>query len=94
MKTYIASVRDKETKQIQLIEREYKNMAEFKTDLYANGYSVRFITTPEKFDEACENWYQACQKSSAIHKMRYESDKRFAEKAGMTVKEYRDWLKK
>ena len=93
MKTYIASVRDKETRKIQIIEAEYKNAAAFREDLYGNGYSVRFITTPEKFDEACENWYWACEKSKTIHKLIYASDKKEAERFGMTVKELREWRK-
>ena len=93
MKTYIASVRDKETKKIQIIEGEYKNIASFREILYGNGYSVRFITTPEKFDEACENWYWACEKSKTIHKLIYASHKEEAKKMGMTVKEFETWLK-
>ena len=58
MKKYIASVRDKETKQLMLIEREYNRKADFERDLRANGYAVRFITTEDKFDEACEKWYE------------------------------------
>ena len=75
MKTYIASVRDRETKEIKIITAEYKNATAFRTDLYGNGYSIRFITTPDKFDEACENYYWACEKTKAIHKAQYESVK-------------------
>lgn len=93
MKHYIASVRDKETKKIVIIERDYPNVAAFKSDLYGNGYSVRFITTPDKFDEACEKWNTYCEISKATKKEIYASDKRHAENLGMTVAEYRNWLK-
>jgi hypothetical protein len=58
MKKYIASVRDKETKKLMLIEREYDRKADFESDLRCNGYAIRFITTPDKFDEACEKWHE------------------------------------
>lgn len=93
MKTYIASVRDKETKKIQIIEDEYPSATAFRSDLYGNGYSVRFITTPDKFDEACEKWHDACERSNAVHKRIYASDKKHAENLGMTVAEYRRWCK-
>ena len=93
MKTYIASVRDKRTKKIEIIEREYPSAAAFRSDLYSNGYSVRFITTPDKFDEACEKWNDACERSNAVHKCIYACHKKRAEELGMTVAEYRTWLK-
>lgn len=93
MKTYIASVRDKETKKIVIIEREYPNAAAFRSDLHGNGYSIRFITTPDKFDEACEKWNNYCEMSNFIKKEIYAADKRQAERMGMTVTEYRAWLK-
>lgn len=54
MKKYIASVKDKETKEIVVIEREYPTKKAFKSDLIGNGYMVRFIAAEETFDEACE----------------------------------------
>lgn len=94
MKTYIASVRDKETRKIQIIEREYARKSDFYEDLRNNGYSVRFISTPEKFDEDCEKWHEACERSNRIHKAIYESDKKLAAKMNMTVAEYREWWRK
>lgn len=75
MKTFVASVRDKKSREIKIIEREYERKSDFYNDLRGNGYSVRFITTPDKFDEACEKWYEACEMSKAIHKAQYATDK-------------------
>lgn len=59
MKTYIASVRDKETKKLMIIERDcYSRKKDFEQDLRSNGYSIRFIATPDKFDEAAEKWHR------------------------------------
>lgn len=94
MKHYIASVRDKETKELMLIEKDYERKSDFYSDLRGNGYSVRFITTEDKFDEACAKWHEANELSKSIHKAQYASDKKHAENMGMSVAEYRDWLKK
>ena len=93
MKKYIASVRDKETKKLQLIEREYDRKSDFYNDLRNNGYSVRFITTEEKFDEDCEKWHEKNELCKRIHKDIYASDKMHAEKMNMTVTQYRAWCK-
>ena len=90
---YIASVRDKETKKLQLIEREYNRKSDFYNDLRNNGYSVRFITTEEKFDEDCEKWHEKNELSKRYHNAIYASDKMHAEKMNMTVAEYRAWCK-
>lgn len=93
---YIASVtmKNEETgkKELMLIEREYDRKSDFYNDLRGNGYSVRFITTEEKFDEDCAKWHEANEKSKRIHKAIYESDKMHAERMNMTVAEYRAWL--
>lgn len=58
-KTYVASVTNKETKAIEVITNSgYTNKKDFAHDLRANGYSVKFISTPEKFDEDCESYWQ------------------------------------
>lgn len=93
MKTFVASVRDKKSREIKIIERDYERKSDFYNDLRGNGYSVRFITTPDKFDEACEKWYEACEMSKAIHKAQYAADKKSAERRGMTVVEYRAEIK-
>lgn len=93
MTHYIASVRDKDTKELMIIERDYERKSDFYNDLRGNGYSVRFITTEDKFDEACEKWNAACELSKFVHKAQYDSDKKQAARMNMTVAEYRAWLK-
>jgi len=92
MKKYIASVRDKETKELKIIEREYDRKSDFYTDLRNNGYSVRFITTEEKFDEDCEKWHERNETSKRVHKMIYASHKKSASEMNMTVAEFKAWL--
>lgn len=89
---YIASVRDKETKELMIIEREYSRKSDFYNDLRGNGYSVRFITTEEKFEEECEKWHEKNETSKRIHKALYASDEQHASRMNMTVTEYRAWL--
>ena len=91
---YIASVRDKETKKLQLIEREYDRKSDSYNDLRNNGYSVRFIATEETFDNECEKWHEKNELCKRIRKNIYASDKRLASKMNMTVAEYRAWLNK
>lgn len=89
---YIASVRDKETRKLQIIKREYNKKSDFYNDLRGNGYSVRFIATEETFDEECEKWHERNERSKSYHKAVYESDKMHATNMHMTVSEYRAWL--
>ena len=78
-KKYIASVTFEG--KIQIIERDdYKTKKALAHDLRANGYRVRFISTPEKFDEDAEKYYWACEKTKVIHKAQYESKKRIINK--------------
>jgi hypothetical protein len=53
--TYVASVTFEG--KIQIIERDdYKTKKAFAHDLRANGYRVRLISTPEKFNEDAEKY--------------------------------------
>ena len=90
---FIASVKNKETKEIQLITKEYSSKKEFKKDLIGNGYSVRFITTEENFENDCINYNEQREKAKKIATNKYKSDKEISEKVGMTVQEYRLFLK-
>ena len=90
---YIACVRDKATKKIEVIEKDYDNKKDFEIDLRCNGYRIRFITTPEKFDEACEKYHNACERSKAYHKAEYAVYKDYGKKNGMTFQQYKAWLK-
>lgn len=54
---YVASVRNKVTKNLEVIKSDYPNKKSFATDLRHNGYAVRFIATPDAFDNECLKWY-------------------------------------
>lgn len=92
-KKYVAFVRDSKTKQLMVIEREYPTKKAFAEDLRGNGYRIRFISTPEKFDEDCEKYHEAIEKTKAIHKAQYETYKNSVMKKEMTFEQYRAWLK-
>lgn len=66
MTKYLASVKD--NGEIKIMEGEYPSMKEFKKDLRANGYKVRFICLPENFDQACEDYYWKLNKKRHINK--------------------------
>jgi hypothetical protein len=91
MKEYVASVTFEG--KIQTITREYDRKSDFYTDLRGNGYRVRFISTPEKFDEDCEKYHEACERNKYVKKLQYDSYKKSAERMNMTIKEYKAWLK-
>lgn len=55
---YTASVKNKETKKIEVITSDYPNKKAFAFDLRRNGYSVRFISTEKNFDRDCEKYYE------------------------------------
>lgn len=76
-KMYWAAVRNKETNQLEVIKRDdYSSKKDFAHDLRANGYAVRFISTPDKFDEDCENYYWECEKRQNVRKCVSESKER------------------
>ena len=56
MKEYIASVRFEN--EVFEMKREYRTKAAFRADLLENGFSVRFITTAEKYDEDVTKYYE------------------------------------
>lgn len=91
---YIAVVRDKETREIKIFEEmEYLTKKAFADDLRGNGYAVRFITTEDKFDEDCVKYDERVKETAARNKAIREYEKRHANEMGMTVKEYKFWLK-
>lgn len=90
---YMACVRDKITKKIEIITMDYPTKKAFAEDIRANGYGIRFISTPEKFDEDCEKYHRSCEKTKAHHKVKYDCEKRFAAEHRMTIKQYRAWIK-
>ena len=62
MKEYIASVRFEN--EVFEMKREYRTKAAFKADLLENGFSVRFITTAEKYDEDVTKYYERLERTS------------------------------
>lgn len=75
---YIASVRNKETRELTTITSEYPSKKEFAEDLRGNGYSIRFISTEDKFDADCEKWYACNDASKTYHKIMRELRKKYA----------------
>lgn len=90
IKKYVAAV-TLEGK-IQIIEKEYPTKKAFAEDLRGNGYRIRFISTPEKFDEDCEKYHEAVEKTKMIHKIQYETYKDGAKRMNMTISQYKAWL--
>lgn len=90
----IASVADRETGKLVIIERDtYETKRQFREDLAGNGYSIHFIATEETFDEECHKYHERKEASIRRSKIQWASDKRLADKMGMTVAELRRWLK-
>ena len=86
-------VSDKENGKLVILEKEYDNKKSFKMDLVGNGYSVRFIATPETFDEECEKYYARKEAKRFRAECRRRANKECAAMLGMNVKEYKKWLK-
>ena len=61
MKEYIASVRFEN--EVFEMKREYRTKAAFRVDLLENGFSVRFITTAEKYDEDVTKYYERLERT-------------------------------
>ena len=61
MKEYIASVRFEN--EVFEMKREYRTKAAFRADLLENGFSVRFITTAEKYDEYVTKYYERLERT-------------------------------
>ena len=80
-KTYKAAVTNKETGKLEVITRDdYTSKKDFAHDLRVNGYAVRFISTPEKFDEDCEKYHWELERRKNVreamkqHKASKEQD--------------------
>lgn len=91
--TYMACVRNKTTKKIEVLTMDYPSKKAFAADIKGNGYSIRFICLPEEFDEACDKWHEACERSKAYHNAEYAAYKDGAKRMGMTIQQYKAWLK-
>lgn len=58
MKKYTAFVKDNFDKTYTMVTSEYNTKADFIKDLKANGYSVRFVSIADKFEE---NFNEYCE---------------------------------
>lgn len=78
---------------VEVLTMEYPTKKAFAADIRANGYKIQFISTPEKFDEDCEKYHEAVEKTKRIHKAQYDTYKNSAMRNEITFKEWRAWLK-
>lgn len=85
---YIASVRDKGTKELMLIEREYNNKKEFEIDLRQNGFSIRFISTENNFDDDCAKFHEKNERAKRNSKIKTQVHRECAFKMGISIREY------
>ena len=93
-KTYKAAVTNKETGKLEVITRDdYTSKKDFAHDLRVNGYAVRFISTPEKFDEDCEKYHWELERRKNVreamkqHKASKEQDEQEAQEVQETVEQ-------
>ena len=90
-KTYKAAVTNKETGKLEVITRDdYTSKKDFAHDLRVNGYAVRFISTPEKFDEDCEKYHWELERRKNVreamkqHKASKEQDEQEVQEVSET----------
>ena len=67
-KLLVASVRNIETNEFEVVRSEYANRNDFYIDLRANGYRVRYVSTEENFERDGEKYEKACDKVKADRK--------------------------
>lgn len=67
-KHLVASVRNTETNEFEVVRGEYANRNDFYKDLRANGYRVRYVSTEENFERDGEKYKKACDKVKADRK--------------------------
>lgn len=84
-----AYVRYKEENKVDIVERDYPTKKAFEEDLRANGYSIRCIATPEKFEEACDKWHENNAKVNYMEKVKFQCDKAQANRYGISVAHYK-----
>lgn len=85
---YVASVRNKETKEIEVVRGQYSNRTEFYVWLRANGYTVRYVSTEKNFEIDGKKYRKACDKVKADRKAA-----RKAKKEAMKMKITNDFAK-
>lgn len=67
-KLLVASVRNTETNEFEIVRGEYANRNEFYAALREQGYRVRYVSTEEKFERDGEKYKKACEKVKANRK--------------------------
>lgn len=67
-KLLIASVRNTETNEFEVVRGEYANRNEFYAALREQGYRVRYVSTEENFERDGEKYKKACDKVKADRK--------------------------
>lgn len=70
---YIASVKNKENGNIEIVSMEYNSKVALANDLRTNGYAVRFIATEETFDAECEKYNARLELNKNIYKAKKNS---------------------
>lgn len=81
----IASVRDKETKELKILRMDYPTKKEFKKEVRANGYSLNYnyIFTESEYEDFLNDGEMATkiqlklERKKIMNKIRRESHKRF-----------------
>lgn len=68
-KLLVASVRNTETNEFEVVRGEYANRNDFYKDLRANGYRVRYVSTEENFERDGEKYKKACDKVKSDRKV-------------------------
>lgn len=67
-KLLIASVRNTETNEFEVVRGEYANRNEFYAALREQGYRVRYVSTEENFERDGEKYKKACDKVKSDRK--------------------------
>ena len=79
-KLFVASVRNTETNEFEIVRGEYTNRNEFYAALREQGYRVRYVSTEENFEHDGEKYKKACEKVKADRKAARAAKKMEAKK--------------
>lgn len=79
-KLLVASVRNTETNEFEVVRGEHANRNEFYAALREQGYRVRYVSTEENFERDGEKYKKACEKVKADRKAARAAKKMEAKK--------------
>ena len=79
-KLLVASVRNIETNEFEVVRGEYANRNEFYAALREQGYRVRYVSSEENFERDGEKYKKACEKVKADRKAARAAKKMEAKK--------------